>query len=457
MARGKKKDNLSLDEKLEQALVPADEQPYDIPTNWCWVKLGRTVHLNRGSSPRPIKSYLTDSNDGINWIKIGDTNNGKYINSTKEKITEQGSKKSVYVRKGDLLLTNSMSYGKPFILMIDGCIHDGWFAIEPSKCFDKEYLYYSFLASQWYFDKIAVGTAVRNISSDRTSTTPLALPPLKEQQRIVEQIENLFSKLDEAKEKAQEAVEAFANIQSAILYDAFTGKLTENWRKENCRSMDSWKEHMIQEVCSMKITDGTHKTPTYCDKEEGGIPFISSKDVTSKRICWDNIKYIIPKLHEELYKRLAPQVDDVLLAKNGTTGVAAIVEEEKIFDIYVTLAVLRPNKDIINPRYLLNIVNSPICKNQFDEHLTGIGVPNLHLRDIKEVKIKVPEIDEQRVVVDIIDTLLRKEQLALETASKTIEMIDLMKKSILAKAFRGKLGTNELSEPSSIELLKEIL
>ena len=206
----------------------------------------------------------------------------------------------------------------------------------------------------------------------------------------------------------------------------------------------------------MKITDGTHKTPTYCDADEG-IPFISAKDVTTGRIYWDNIKYIIPELHEELYERLAPQLDDILLAKNGTTGVAAIVEEEKIFDLYVTLAVLRPNKEIIIPRYLLNIVNSPICKNQFDEHLTGIGVPNLHLRDIRKVVITVPTLAEQKEIVRLLDQIIEKSQQAKETAGAVIEQIDAMKKAVLARAFRGELGTNDPKEESSVELLKEIL
>ena len=206
----------------------------------------------------------------------------------------------------------------------------------------------------------------------------------------------------------------------------------------------------------MKITDGTHKTPTYCDSDTG-IPFVSSKDVTSGMICWDNIKYIVPELHEELYERLAPQVDDVLLAKNGTTGVAAIVEEEKVFDLYVTLAVLRPNKEIIDPRYLLNVVNSPICKRQFDEHLTGIGVPNLHLRDIKEVEIPLPSLAEQKEIARIIDAMSEKWNEAKASAEKVIDRVDTMKKSILARAFRGELGTNDPADESAEELLKRIL
>ena len=117
---------------------------------------------------------------------------------------------------------------------------------------------------------------------------------------------------------------------------------------------NGWVWSILSNLCTIPITDGTHQTPTYTDKEHG-IPFISSKDVTSQKINWDNIKYITKELHEELYKRVAPQKDDILLAKNGTTGVAAIVEDSRVFDIYVTLALIRPNKNV-NPYYLYYVI-----------------------------------------------------------------------------------------------------
>ena len=133
---------------------------------------------------------------------------------------------------------------------------------------------------------------------------------------------------------------------------------------------EGWAWCRLPSICKIPITDGTHQTPTYSDKENG-IPFLSSKDVTFQKIDWSKIKYITKDLHEELQKRVKPQRNDILLAKNGTTGVAAIVETDDIFDIYVTLALLRPCKQL-NPRFLLHMVNSPFCKDQFNGHLTGI-------------------------------------------------------------------------------------
>ncbi|MBR6612191.1 MAG: restriction endonuclease subunit S, partial [Campylobacter sp.] len=161
---------------------------------------------------------------------------------------------------------------------------------------------------------------------------------------------------------------------------------------------DRWSWCRLPNLCSIPITDGTHKTPTYSDKENG-IPFLSSKDVASGKIDWSKIKYITNDLHEELYNRIAPKKNDILLAKNGTTGIGAIVEDDTIFDIYVTLALIRPILKVINPKYLLYVINSQFCKNQFNEHLTGIGVPNLHLVDINKTLIPLPPLSEQQLIV----------------------------------------------------------
>ena len=169
----------------------------------------------------------------------------------------------------------------------------------------------------------------------------------------------------------------------------------------------------LKDLSTMDITDGTHKTPTYV--EEGYI-FLSSKNVTSGVIDWDNVMYIPASLHDELYKRIAPQKNDILLAKNGTTGVAAIVDRDEVFDIYVSLALIRPDETKVLPRYLLHAINSYPTKQFFDSHLKGIGVPNLHLTHIRETPIRVPSFTEQKQITDVLDKVdeliaLRKEQL----------------------------------------------
>ena len=176
------------------------KRPFEIPNSWCWSRLGDINNIARGGSPRPIKDYLTDDKNGINWIKIGDTTReGKYIDSVKEKIRPEGMKKSRFVHKGDFLLTNSMSFGRPYILNVDGCIHDGWLVISPiGEVYTSDFMYH-LLSSSFAFEQftnVASGGVVTNLNSDKVADTIFPVPPLAEQQRIVAKIEKLFEQLD---------------------------------------------------------------------------------------------------------------------------------------------------------------------------------------------------------------------------------------------------------------------
>lgn len=179
--------------------IEEDEKPFEIPEGWEWVRLGEILNVRRGASPRPIKKYLTDDVNGINWIKIGDaTDGGKYITSVNEKITPEGAKKSVYLKSGTLVMSNSMSFGKAYILGVDGCIHDGWLSFEFNKDYlEAELLQFFLSASYNRFDRVAVGTGVRNLNINRVRTTSIPLPPLAEQKRIVEKVDTIMNILDE--------------------------------------------------------------------------------------------------------------------------------------------------------------------------------------------------------------------------------------------------------------------
>ena len=422
-----------------------DEIPFEVPEGWAWCRLNELADIARGGSPRPIENYITDSPDGINWIKIGDTApESKYIESAKEKIKPEGQKHSRFVHEGDFLLTNSMSFGRPYILKINGCIHDGWLVFANIKeCVIKDYLYYALSSDYMYasFSMVAAGSTVKNLKSDTVKQVLFPLPPIKTQEKIVESIEESFSQIDILDNEKSELQTVINQTKSKILDLAIHGKLVpqdpndepaEELLKRIATSdnrpykkfegevpfdiPESWIWMKIPDLCTISIKDGTHKTPTYADKENG-IPFLSSKDVTSGKIDWSKIKYITKELHEELYKRIAPQKNDILLAKNGTTGVAALVEDDTIFDIYVTLAVIRPNCDIVNPQYLLFIINSQFCKNQFDSHLLGIGVPNLHLNEINKTSVPIPPLAEQQRIVSKIEELFSY----LDTLSSNLE------------------------------------
>ena len=193
--------------KKDKPLAPIkdEEKPFEIPESWEWVRLGEVSIIARGGSPRPIKEYLTESSDGINWIKIGDTDkDGKYINSCKEKIKIEGLSKTRKVYPGDFLLTNSMSFGRPYITNIEGCIHDGWLALSGyDKCYCSDFLYYLLLspyAKKQFGSKVA-GAVVKNLNTDKVADSVFPLPPLAEQHRIVEKIEELLTMIERLKLK----------------------------------------------------------------------------------------------------------------------------------------------------------------------------------------------------------------------------------------------------------------
>ncbi|EDK89097.1 restriction endonuclease subunit S [Fusobacterium polymorphum] len=185
----------------------------------------------------------------------------------------------------------------------------------------------------------------------------------------------------------------------------------------------------LEEICEF-IKDGTHQTPTYVNTNENGYKFLSSKDVSKGIINWDNTKYISEELHKELYKKIAPKKNDILLAKNGTTGIAALVDKEEIFDIYVSLAILRLKKEY-NPKYILEGINSIETNQQFKKSLKGIGVPNLHLKEIKKVKIPIPPIELQNKFAERVEKI---EKLKFEI-EKSIEEAQKLYNSLISKYF----------------------
>ena len=197
----KNSDDNSYYEKIDGETVCIDDDlPFEIPENWRWTKFCNICDIARGGSPRPIEKYITNDADGINWIKIGDTEKGgKYIYSTKEKIKREGISKSRYVKPGDFLLTNSMSFGRPYILKIDGCIHDGWLVINDNfRVFEQDFLYYLLSSNVMYqlLSIAAKGSTVKNLKSDTVKIVIMPVPPKNEQILIAKKIESIFTQLD---------------------------------------------------------------------------------------------------------------------------------------------------------------------------------------------------------------------------------------------------------------------
>lgn len=231
-----KADLLSLDELWQSILNDSfnplksklDNDTYTLPPTWKWEKLVTIFDIERGGSPRPIKEYLTDDKNGINWIKISDINNQKYIYETKEKIIEEGLKKSKLVVEGDFLISNSMSFGKPVIVkMSKGAIHDGWLLLREKITLCKDYFYYLFCSDFMYslLSSKAAGSTVKNLNINMVKELEIPLPPLKEQERIAKELESKAKTIKELKELYTKRLKDYEELKESLLDLAFKGGL----------------------------------------------------------------------------------------------------------------------------------------------------------------------------------------------------------------------------------------
>lgn len=233
-------------------------------------------------------------------------------------------------------------------------------------------------------------TGLHNLNMKGYLRSTIPLPPKSTQLAIVSELD----KINELIRLKKEQLKDYDNLAQIIFYEMFGDPV------ENDKGFDTKR---LDEVFPL-ITDGTHQTPTYTEDRENGYKFLSAKDVTSGSINWNNVKFIPAWLHDNLSKRLKPQKNDILLCKNGTTGICALVEDDDTFDIYVSLALLRPN-NLHNPKYLTYAINSPATKRQFDDSLKGIGVPNLHLKEIRRTIIIIPPLPLQQLFAQRIEQI----------------------------------------------------
>lgn len=290
---------------------------------------------------------------------------------------------------------------------------------------DRGYLFHQLLSPQ--FTEFAVSGSARagmpKVNREHLFTFRMPIPALSEQRRIVGMLDEAFASLATAKANAEKNLQNARALFESHLQSVFT------------KRGKGWVEKHLKEVCE-KITDGTHQTPKYFDE---GVVFLSSRNVTGGEIDWEHIKYIDTKQHIEMHKRVAPRRNDILLAKNGTTGVAALVDRDTTFDIYVSLALLRA-LPVIRPRFLLHFINSPAAKAQFNKRLKGIGVPNLHLEEIREVCLAFPtEVKEQDRIVAELDALKKETQRLAQLFERKLAELEALKKSLLHQAFTGQL------------------
>lgn len=277
------------------------------------------------------------------------------------------------------------------------------------------YLYYYMESYIEELRKQSIGGVIKYIKLGNLTDALIELPSVYEQKAIVE----ILGKIKNIINKHNKEISNLDELIKARFVEMF-GTLSDN---EN-----GFDVVTIDDVCSL-IKDGTHQTPQYIEDKEEGYKFLSSKDVMSQKIDWSKIKYIPADLHEKLYATLKPQRNDILMSKNGVNyGVAAINDTDEVFDIYVSLALLRP-KEMIDPIFFRCVINNPETKRQFDSSIKGVGVPNLHLSEIKKTKIFLPPMKLQKEFVNFVKQVDKSKFEVQKSLEKTQQLYDsLMQK-----------------------------
>ena len=417
----------------------------EIPREWEVIKIKRLGEYRNGLTYMP--SDITDQRNGMLVLRSSNIQHGKislldnvYVSS---EISEQ-----LKVKQGDIIICSRNGsrdlIGKCAIVENELNASFGAFMMK-YRCEAPRYMYYILNSAifKYYLSTFLTATINQLTGANFGNMAIVWCKNREEQIRIVDFLDTQCAHIDSVIEKTRAAIEEYKRLKQSVITQAVTKGIRPNREmKDSGLNVISslprdWKVNPIKHICEIPITDGTHMTPDYSD-ENNGSPFISSKDVTSGQINWTKIKYITKELHNELKKSIAPRRNDILLAKNGTTGVAALVDDDREFDVYVTIAVIRVKSQIIIPKFALYSINSQLCKRQFDEHLKGIGVPNLHLGTINNTKIFIPAISEQTEIVAYLDEKTASIDSLIQKKEQLITELEAYKKSLIYEYVTGK-------------------
>lgn len=433
-----------------------DEIPFEVPEGWCWARV-RDIAMVKGGKRLPKGASFSEEITTHAYIRVTDMKNHSVNISNLRYISDEifSAIKNYTIAKDDLYVTIAGTIG------VVGEIPDkldGMNLTENAVKITNIAINKSFLCIilqtdfvQQQFQDKTHQVAMPKLALERILSTLIPICPYVQQLQIVDRFQicdNFLSTIDTEKEELQKIVSLSKykildlairgklvpqdpndEPASVILESIRTekeelikqGKIKRDKKKSVIFKGDdnsyyervgdiisniddeipfelpqNWEWSRLQTIC-YPITDGTHKTPTYSDS---GYIFLSAKNITTGKINWNDIMYIPKSLHDELYSRVSPKMNDILLAKNGTTGVAAIVDRECEFDIYVTLALLRVVNNNISSQYLLKIIASDTIQDYFKSSLKGIGVPNLHLEHIRTTLIPIPPINEQNKIAE---------------------------------------------------------
>ena len=448
MARGKKAEKaLTPEERLAQALVSMEEQPYPVPENWCWTTLSYVAVVVTGGTPS--KKQPKYYGNAFPFFKPTDLNAGRYVFEATEYLSEEGKAVARLIPANSTAVCCIGSIGKSGYLIVDGTTNQQINSAIPK--YNPLYLYY-YINTDCFINQLgakASATTISIVNKSKMEQCFFPLSPLAEQQRIVDRIESLFAKLDEAKEKAQAVVDGFETRKAAILHRAFTGELTAKWRKAHKVGIKSWKYYKYAEL-------GTAKLGKMLDKSKNtGQETKYLRNINVRWFDFDLSDLASMLASNEERRALSVEQGDLFICEGGEPGRCAVWKEHSCELIFQkALHRFRPNHRSINGFLCYNLYYMSL-NGSLEQHFTGSTIKHLTGQSLAKIEILLPCIEEQIEIVRILDNLLAKEQQAKEAAEAVIGQIDTMKKSILARAFRGELGTNDPVEESAANLLSQ--
>lgn len=441
----KKKTALTIEERLQQALVPAEEQPYEVPENWVWVRLGAIAEIVTGGTPS--KKHPEYYGGNFPFYKPSDLDQGRLTYDASEYLSEEGKNVSRIIPKNSTAVCCIGSIGKCGYLMCEGTTNQQINSAIPkinSLC-----LYYYLCTENFVQDllSMASATTIAIVNKSKMESCAFPLPPLSEQQRIVERIEELLAKLDEAKERLQEVADSFAVRKAAILHNAFTGELIGKQVTELVPL-----ENLVDLIKIGPFGSSLHES----DYIENGIPLVNPKHIVQQRIVPQSKISISDEKAEELSSYKLKE-NDIVLGRRGEMGrCAPISNREENWICGTGSMIIRLKKEYDAKLYSL-ILGSQATVTYLENSAVGSTLKNLNEKIVRKIPVPQFSNEEQHEIVRLIDDLLARERAAQQAVEQALASIDLMKKSILARAFRGELGTNKASEASALELLRQVL
>ena len=368
--------------------------------------------MQRGSSPRPIIEYVTTSDDGVNWIKIGDMPHfGRIVTSTEEKITKEGAKKSRQVNKGDLILSNSMSYGLPYIMGIDGYIHDGWFVLKNfENTFDKDYLCNLLISSaiQNQYKRLAAGGVVQNISSDLVNSVSVSIPTMMEQKKI----SSLLNLIDERIATQNKIIDKLQSLIKGINQNVFT---------------NSGVSYKLIELCEIRSGYSGNQLSS-----KKGLKVSRIETISGHKVNLERVGYVAPFESSENYKL---QVGDILFSNiNSVEYIGNTAFIDKDYNLYHGMNLLRliPNDVVVLPFYLYLLLNTNKMLNRFRTVCNkAVSQASINQTELGKIVVQIPPRNTQEQICELYQALYTK----LETEKYTKSLFQNQKQYMLRQMF----------------------